>query len=189
MPWSFAGLFFARLPAVRLTEGLAGMRLYLRAIGYFRADRRLIIAFVAAVAFSIVLGLLQAWPTAVIIDAVFATEPRTDWPHRLFLAPLPHSKLAQIIGVTAIGMILWIVQHFLTLVKNMLQKTFTNRGTMRIRFRAVRKAAGPRPGLSPQQAAGRRDLSRYYRYAGAADRPEHTDRQRVPRLPRWWLWR
>ena len=52
---------------------------------------------------SIAVGLLQAWPMAVLVDAVLTPAPRYGWVHKLFLVMLPRNMLAQVIGVTLIS--------------------------------------------------------------------------------------
>src|SRR5688572_7553598 len=82
------------------------MRLYLRAISYFRADVRLIVVWLTLIAISTGLGLLTAWPMAVLIDSVLTTAtPNNDFIHRLFMAPLPEGRLGQIVGLAAIGLL------------------------------------------------------------------------------------
>jgi subfamily B ATP-binding cassette protein MsbA len=106
---------------------------YRRALGYFRPDIFRIILLMLMVACSVALGLLQAWPMAILVDALLTTTPRTDWVHRLFLAPLPSNRVGQIIGIAIIGMVLKICQDSLTLGRAMLNNHIRYSGTARVR--------------------------------------------------------
>src|SRR5687767_4660747 len=95
-------------------------RLFGRALAYFRVDVGLIALLVFLIACSVGLGLLQAWPMAILIDTVLTHQPRNDWVHRLFLAPLPDSKLGQVVGITLIGMLLKILQDTIWMTRMMI---------------------------------------------------------------------
>jgi len=118
------------LPSFRLLQSLP---LYRRALAYYRPDRRLILTLLFLIAFSITLGLLQAWPTAVLIDAVLTHSPKSDFFHRLFLFALPKSKLAQVIGITLIGMAMKIIQDTITMVRVMINNRLKYNGCTRSR--------------------------------------------------------
>src|SRR5438045_8712208 len=92
-PFSGAWRMLPR-PSFRVWHSLP---LYRRALAYYRPDRRLLVTLLTLIAVSIALGLLQAWPTAVLIDAVLTHSPKSDFFHRLFLFALPKSKLAQVV--------------------------------------------------------------------------------------------
>src|SRR5687768_3954046 len=74
------------------------MRFYLRALSCFRQDVRLIGLLLALIACSIGLALLQAWPLAVITDAVLTKTPANRLADRLFLGLLPDTMMAKVIG-------------------------------------------------------------------------------------------
>ena len=65
------------------------MSIYRRALGYFAADWTWIAALVALITISVCVGLLEAWPLAVLIDSVLTTQSKGDWVHGLFLSILP----------------------------------------------------------------------------------------------------
>src|ERR1700678_120317 len=115
------------------------MTFYRRAIAYFSDDWRLVASWLLLIAAGLGLGLLQAWPTAILVDSVLTTTPHTDWIHRLFLAPLPRNRLAQVIGITVIGMIMKIAQDSTGLGRAMLNNAINNYGTMRVRRDLYRK--------------------------------------------------
>lgn len=113
--------------------------MYLRAISYFRPDWRLISVLLALIALSTGLGLLQAWPMAILIDAVLSPTPKTDFIHRLFLTPLPTSRLGQVIGITLIGMGMKIVQDALTGIRTLLNNKINYNGLLRVRCELYQK--------------------------------------------------
>jgi ATP-binding cassette, subfamily B, bacterial len=115
------------------------MTLYFRVVSYFRKDWSLIVALLTLIGISIAIGLLQAWPMAILVDAVLTPQPRYGWVHRLFLAPLPHNMLAQVIGITLIGMFLKVAQDGLTLVKTMINHQIDYNGLIRVRSALFRK--------------------------------------------------
>jgi ATP-binding cassette subfamily B protein len=120
----------------------AGLNLYLRAISYFRPDRMLIMLLLVLTGVSIVLGLLQAWPLAIIIDCVLTTHPRHNWINRLMLAPLPADTLGQIIGITLIGMLMKVAQDALTWARTIVNNRINNWGVMRLRNELYEKISG-----------------------------------------------
>jgi subfamily B ATP-binding cassette protein MsbA len=115
------------------------MRFYLRVISSFRKDWALVSTFLGLIVFSIAIGLLQAWPMAVLVDAVLTPAPRYGWVHKLFLFGLPRNMLAQVIGVTLIGMFLKILQDGITLVKNLINRQIEYNGLIRVRLTLFRK--------------------------------------------------
>src|SRR5213080_3825471 len=105
------------------------MRFYFRAISYFRKDWPLIAFFLTLIAVSIGIGVMQAWPMAVLVDVVLNHNPiRSSWPERLFLFALPNDRFAQIIGVALIGMFMKLAQDCLGAVKIMVNNRFTQSG-------------------------------------------------------------
>src|SRR4051812_4532013 len=93
------------------------MRLYLRALGYFKPDIRCIIALLMVIGLGTCVGLLRAWPMAVLLASVLvkpgADAPTRDVFHRLFLAPLPQSQIGRIIGLALIGLLLKLSQDLI----------------------------------------------------------------------------
>jgi subfamily B ATP-binding cassette protein MsbA len=64
-----------------------------RAICYFRDDLGLILFLLSLTACSTALGLLQAWPLAVLVDSALGTPSTENWMYRLFLTPLPEDPI------------------------------------------------------------------------------------------------
>jgi subfamily B ATP-binding cassette protein MsbA len=65
---------------------------YRRAVGYFAPDARLVAVLVVLIGMNVAVGLLEAWPLAILVDRVLTHEPRGDWIHDAFLALVPASK-------------------------------------------------------------------------------------------------
>jgi ATP-binding cassette subfamily B protein len=115
------------------------MRLYLRALSYFRPDLRLIGVLVFLLALSIGVGLLSAWPMAILIDSVLSTETKHDFVHRLLLAPLPSGKFGQIVGLACIGLALKLAQDSLSQVQTIVTNQINYNGLVRVRCDLYRK--------------------------------------------------
>ena len=116
------------------------MRFYVRSISYFRRDWHWVGLFLLMVAVSIGIGVMQAWPMAVLVDSVLSPTPLSGgWPHWLFLGALPKNRLAQVIGVTLIGMLMKVTQDALGAAKTMVNNTFTYNGRLRVRGELYRK--------------------------------------------------
>ena len=64
------------------------MRCYLRVLEYFRADTSKVLLLLV-IGLSTLLGLLQVWPLAILVDSVITSTPRGDWMHRFFAGLLP----------------------------------------------------------------------------------------------------
>ncbi|HYF50668.1 MAG TPA: ABC transporter ATP-binding protein [Planctomycetota bacterium] len=109
------------------------MKFFVRALSFFRQDRWHIFLLMGLIGCSVIVGLLQAWPMAILVDAVLSPVPRSDWMHRLFLAPLPDDRLSQVIGITLIGMFLKLLQDSIFLWRTMLNYGLKYRGTSRVR--------------------------------------------------------
>src|SRR4051812_30866887 len=89
------------------------MRLYLRAVSYFRQDWPLVVLLLAVIFVASGVGLLMAWPMAILVDSVLASPTKHDFIHRLFLAPLPKGRLGQVIGLAVAGLLLKGMQDLL----------------------------------------------------------------------------
>ncbi len=113
-----------------------------RAISYFRADWRWIALLVVLIAISVLIGLLEAWPLAVLIDSVLTQTPHNDAIHRLFLSVLPPTKLGQIVGLVLIGMTLQIVGYVVWMTRMMINYNLNYRGTTRVRNDLFTKLQG-----------------------------------------------
>ena len=105
------------------------MSVYTRAMAYFAPDWRWIAVLVILIGISVGVGLLEAWPLAVLIDSVLSQQPKGDWMHGLFLAVLPDSKLGQIIGLVLIGLALQVTGYTAWMARMMINYHLNYRGT------------------------------------------------------------
>jgi hypothetical protein len=72
---------------------------YRRAMSYFTPDWPGIAVLVVLIGASVTVGLLEAWPLAILIDSVLTQDPKGGWLHRYFLAVLPDDKTGQLVGL------------------------------------------------------------------------------------------
>ncbi|HEX8663687.1 MAG TPA: ABC transporter ATP-binding protein [Beijerinckiaceae bacterium] len=115
------------------------MPVYRRAMAYFAPDRAWIAVLVLLIGVSVVVGLLEAWPLAVLIDSVLTKEPKGDWIHGLFLSVLPESRIGQVVGLVLIGMGLHIVGYLAWMARMMINYHLNYSGTTRVRHDLFRK--------------------------------------------------
>ena len=106
----------------------------LRATSYFSPDWRWIAVLVVLIALSVGVGLLEAWPLAVLIDSVLTETPHGDWIHQAFLSRLPASKMGQVVGLVLIGMSLQIIGYAVWASRMMINYHLNYRGTTRVRY-------------------------------------------------------
>lgn len=93
----------------------------------------------ALIAVSVTVGLLEAWPLAILVDTVLTENPKGEWFHAYFLALLPDSKMGQVIGLVLIGLVLQIIGYLAWLGRMMINYHLNYRGTTRVRFDLFRK--------------------------------------------------
>lgn len=105
-----------------------------RAISYFAPDWPWIALLVGLIAVSVAVGLLEAWPLAVLIDSVLTQGSHGDWIHDLFLSVLPATKIGQIAGLVLIGMCLQIIGYFVWMARMMINYHLNYWGTTRVRY-------------------------------------------------------
>jgi subfamily B ATP-binding cassette protein MsbA len=115
------------------------MRHYLRALSYFKADWPLLVLLLVLIGMSTAVGLLMAWPMAILIDSVLAAPTAQDWAHRLFLGFLPSSHVGQIIGLGLCGLALKFGQDLLSMLQSVLSNHVNYNGLMRVRCDLYRK--------------------------------------------------
>jgi subfamily B ATP-binding cassette protein MsbA len=117
------------------------MRIYFRAVSYFRADWPLVALSLLLTACGTAVGLLMAWPMAILVDTVLTPEhpTHTDFVHRLFLSPLPDGRLGQVIGLAVAGLLLKFVADCLGVCQAIVQSQVNYNGLMRVRCDLYRK--------------------------------------------------
>lgn len=110
------------------------MQLVLRSISYFRRDFRLIAILLFLIGASVVLGLLNAWPMAILVDTVLSQTPHPNWIQTLFLAPFGDLRLNQVLGMALVWMILKSLSETVIMLRTMLNYRIKYNGTMRVRI-------------------------------------------------------
>jgi ATP-binding cassette subfamily B protein len=130
------------------------MRTILQALEFFRADKLRVGCWFAIIAASVLLGLLQAWPTAVLVDAVLTRNPHVGFFHQLFLFFLPNDMLQQVIGITLIGMGMKFTQDLLQWSRKVLSKRIEVNGIRRARARLYDQLQLLGPAYQKTQPAG-----------------------------------
>ena len=113
-----------------------------RAIRYFQDDLRLIFFLLSLTACSTALGLLQAWPLAVLVDSALGTPSTENWMHRLFLAPLPEDPIRRIIGLGIMALLLRFAHELIAMARRLLTPRIHYNGLLRVRGDLYRKLQG-----------------------------------------------
>jgi len=113
-----------------------------RAIRYFRDDLRLILFLLSLTACSTALGLLQAWPLAVLVDSALGTPSTDSWMHRLFLAPLPDDPIKRIVGLGIMALLLRFAYELISMARRLLTPRIHYNGLLRVRGDLYRKLQG-----------------------------------------------
>ncbi len=106
---------------------------YRRASAYFTSDWPWIAALVALIGVSVGVGLLEAWPLAILVDSVLAEEPKGGWLHGYFLALLPQDRIGQLIGLVIIGLLLQVIGYLAWMARMMINYYLNYWGTTRVR--------------------------------------------------------
>jgi subfamily B ATP-binding cassette protein MsbA len=116
--------------------------IYRRCLAYFATDWRWIATLVALIGVSVAVGLLEAWPLAILVDAVLTHDPKQGWIHGYFLAPLPRDKPGQILGLVAIGLSLQVIGYCAWAARMMINYHLDYWGTTRVRHDLFTKLQG-----------------------------------------------
>jgi ATP-binding cassette, subfamily B, bacterial len=125
-----------------------------RAMDYFTEDRRsLYVLFILSI-FSTLVGLLQAWPLAVLIDSLIDSRPVNDWVHRWFLAPFPNGPLFEIVGLAVVALGLRLFQEVLNAARKLLRSRIEYNGLLRVRYDMFRKMQAMHLGFHRSQPLG-----------------------------------
>lgn len=102
-------------------------------------DWPLIVTWIVMIGMGTAMGLLVAWPMAILMDSVLGQTAHPTWVHRAFLAVLPASKTGQIIGLAAVGLVLKMSQDLLGNATTVVCNQINYSGLMRIRCELYRK--------------------------------------------------
>ena len=134
------------------------MRLYCRALAYFKPDLKLIVALLGVIGLGTCVGLLTAWPMAVLLDSVLVkggdAAPPRDFFHRLFLAPLPRSQIGQIVGLALIGLLLKLGQDLIGTAQTIVTNRINYNGLLRVRGELFRKLQAMHQSYHREQPLG-----------------------------------
>jgi ABC-type multidrug transport system fused ATPase/permease subunit len=125
-----------------------------RGVAYFAEDRKAITLLIALTSLSTLVGILQAWPLAILIDVLIAPAPEATWAHRLVLAALPQSPLGQIAGLAMIALSLRLVQEILATGRKLLHSRVNYNGVLRVRRDLFRKLQSMHLGYHRSQPIG-----------------------------------
>ncbi|MEK4035013.1 ABC transporter ATP-binding protein [Methylocystis sp. IM3] len=106
---------------------------YRRAFAYFAPDWPWIATLVALIGVSVGVGLLEAWPLAILVDTVLAEDPKRGWLHGYFLAVLPKDRIGQLFGLVVIGLALQVVGYSAWMGRMMINYYLNYWGTTRVR--------------------------------------------------------
>jgi ABC-type multidrug transport system fused ATPase/permease subunit len=110
-----------------------------RSVAYFAEDRKAILLLLALTSLATVVGILQAWPLALLVDVLVAPDAAKIWAHRLFLAPLPASPVGRIIGLAALALFLRLLQEVVATARKLVQSRVNYNGVLRVRRDLFRK--------------------------------------------------
>jgi ATP-binding cassette subfamily B protein len=130
------------------------MGLYLRALAYYRRDWPLVAALLGVIGVSTAIGLLMAWPMAILVDSVLSAPAQSDWVHRFFLGMLPSGRVGQIIGLGVAGVLLKFAQDLLSVVQQVLSNQINYNGLVRVRCDLYRKLQSLSLGYHKSQPQG-----------------------------------
>lgn len=118
------------------------LRFLRRALSYYRAGTKWIVAWIVLAAVGIGLGMLAAWPAAILVDSVLNPglgHAERDLIHRLFLALVPSGRIGQIIGLAAIGLLLKVIADGLATGVTVLSNHVNYSALVRVRCDLYRK--------------------------------------------------
>ena len=119
-----------RLPHVERAARRSFMRVYLRALAYFRADWRCLALLLALVGIASGVNLLTAWPFALLVDQVLLISPTN--PSRVG-AHLPSNVAARIVVIACSALTLKLCGDALAALQTAVANQLNWRGTTRVR--------------------------------------------------------
>jgi subfamily B ATP-binding cassette protein MsbA len=116
------------------------MRLFLRAISYYRDDLPRIVLELLLIVLQTVVGLLQPFPLAILIGTVLATAHNANWVERVFYHFVGReNRLAQILVLAAAMLVLRLLQEVILMYQTLLRIRIGYSGLMRVRCDLFRK--------------------------------------------------
>lgn len=126
----------------------------LRSLGYFKEDCPLVIFLLFLMGSSALLGLLQAWPLAVLVDSAVGTPAETNWMQHFFLTTFPNAPLARIVALALTALVLRLLQEFIGTARRLVDLQVQYNGLMRARCDLYRKLQAMHIGYHRSQPVG-----------------------------------
>lgn len=126
----------------------------LRSVGYFKEDCPLVIVLLFLMGSSALLGLLQAWPLAVLVDSAVGTPAETNWMQQFFLTTFPDAPLARIVALALTALGLRLLQEFIGTARRLVDLQVQYNGLMRARCDLYRKLQAMHIGYHRSQPVG-----------------------------------
>lgn len=126
----------------------------LRSLGYFKEDCPLVIFLLFLMGSSALLGLLQAWPLAVLVDSAVGTPAETNWMQQFFLTTFPNAPLARIVALALTALVLRLLQEFIGTARRLVDLQVQYNGLMRARCDLYRKLQAMHIGYHRSQPVG-----------------------------------
>lgn len=130
------------------------MTIWRRTLSYFARDRGLVTVVVVVQLGMAAIGLLMAWPMAILIDVVLPQEAPATLLHRLALAVLPRSTEGRIAGLAAALFALKLVQDLAGMIRTRATNRIFYGGLIRVRSHVFRKLQRLRLGYHRAQPPG-----------------------------------
>src|SRR5258706_3506077 len=116
------------------------MRIFLRAISYFRDDLPRILLQLGLIVVQTASGLLQPFPMAILIDSVLTNSRSGDWVHRLFYKVVhTDNRVIQITILALATLLLRVFKEVIGTFQNLLRIKVGYYGLMRVRCDLFRK--------------------------------------------------
>jgi subfamily B ATP-binding cassette protein MsbA len=131
------------------------MRLYLRVFHYFRDDALLIVASLVMVGLSTLLGLLQPFPFAILIDTILPHKPGVRWIDRVFMHAMAGTGIpSQILALAVAVLLLRVLQELLQMFQTLATIRIGYDGLVRVRCDLFRKLQALSVGYHRSQPQG-----------------------------------
>jgi ATP-binding cassette, subfamily B, bacterial len=105
----------------------------------FREDFPLVTLLLILMGGSTLLGLLQAWPLAVLVDSAVGSPAEKNWMRQVFSIAFPNAPLTQIVALAVTALVLRLLQEFVGTARRLVDLKVQYNGLMRTRCDLYRK--------------------------------------------------